>query len=71
MDFITDLPPSKRQDGGKVYDSILVIIDPYIKMARYLPTRKDIKAEELTNVIMNKHVPHKAALPQSIVSDRR
>ena len=70
MDFITDLPPSKRRDGGKVYDSILVIMDRYTKMARYLPTRKDIKAEELADVIMNKHVLRGAGLPQSIVSDK-
>ena len=63
MDFITDLPPSKRRDGGKVYDSILVIMDRYTKMARYLPTRKDIKVEELSDVIMNKHVLRGAGLP--------
>ncbi|KAI9779298.1 MAG: hypothetical protein M1816_003611 [Peltula sp. TS41687] len=37
-------------------------------MARYLPTRKVIKAEELADVIMNKHVLRGAGLPQSIAS---
>ena len=68
------IAPSKGGDepphSGKVYDSILVIMDRYTKMARYLPPRKDIKAEELTDVIMNKHVLRGASLPQSIVSNR-
>ena len=70
MNFITDLSWSKQRDDSKVYDSILVIMDRYTQMARNLPTRKDIKAEELVNVIMNKHVLRGVGLPQSIVSDR-
>jgi hypothetical protein len=36
MDFITGLPLSWR--NGVVYDAILVIVDRYTKMARYIPT---------------------------------
>lgn len=68
MDFITDLPPSTK--GGKVYDAILVIMDRYTKMARYIPTRKTITAPELADVIANKLVLLGAGLPQAIVSDR-
>ena len=53
-----------------MYDSILVIMDRYTKMVRYLSTRKDIKAEESADAIMNKHVLRGAGLSQSIVSNR-
>ena len=42
MDFITDLPRNARR--GSVFDSILVIVDRYIKFTRYIPSRKDWKA---------------------------
>jgi hypothetical protein len=35
MDFVTGLPVSRR--NGVVYDAILVIVDRYTKMARYIP----------------------------------
>ena len=38
MDFITDLPPSKRY--GCVYDAILVIVDRYTKINIFVPTNK-------------------------------
>jgi len=34
MDFITGLPPSKRQ--GNVYDAILVVVDRFSKMSIYI-----------------------------------
>ena len=40
MNFITDLPPSKR--NKHVYDSILVIVNRSIKIAYYLLTTKKI-----------------------------
>src|ERR1700761_2711626 len=45
MDFITDLPPSKRDDC--VYDAILVIVDRYTKMNLYIPTTKACTAADL------------------------
>jgi hypothetical protein len=36
MDFITGLLLSRR--GDSVFDAILVIVDRYTKMARYIPT---------------------------------
>ena len=50
MDFITRLPPSKR--AGIVYDSILVVVDRFTKMARYLATKKTITAEELGELFL-------------------
>ncbi len=33
LDFIVGLPESRKSDGGKSYNSILVIIDRFSKMA--------------------------------------
>ena len=68
MDFITDLPPCNR--SGKVYDSILVVMDRYTKMARYIPVQKTIDASELARILVRKLVLRGTGLPQSIVSDR-
>ena len=43
MDFITRLPDSKGF-SGRVYDSVLVIVDRFSKMARYFPITKTIDA---------------------------
>ena len=67
MDFITDLPPSKRKDC--VYDAILVVVDRYTKMARYLPTTKTINAIELADLIFEEIILKFGAL-DGIVSDR-
>ena len=50
MDFITDLLPSNLH--GKVYDSILVVVDRYTKMARYIPCTKKVTAAELLDLFM-------------------
>ncbi len=67
MDFITDLPPSKRK--GHVYDAILVVVDRYTKMVRYLPTNKTIKAPDLEEMLMEE-VFLKFGPPNGIVTDR-
>jgi len=69
MDFITDLPSSISSLSGEVSDSILVIIDRYTKMAIYIPTRKEMNAEELAAVFV-KHVIRSFGVPKGIVSDR-
>ena len=40
IDFIIDLPLSKR--NGCVYNTILVVIDRYTKIAYYLSTTKKV-----------------------------
>ena len=67
MDFITDLPPSKKRT--KAYDSILVVVDRYTKMARYIPVKKTLTAAELADVFMSKIHRHYGQ-PSSIVTDR-
>ena len=51
MDFITGLPLNKQK--GNIYDSILIVIDHFIKMARYIPIMKTIDIINLTNLFIN------------------
>ena len=67
MDFITGLPPSKYR--GFVYDSILVIVDRFTKMVRYLPTNTTINAAELAD-LFHTEVVCRFGMPDGIVSDR-
>jgi hypothetical protein len=67
MDFITDLPPSKR--GRLVYDSILVIVDRKVKMGLYVPTTKKCDAEELARILLE-YVVARFGAPNSVISDR-
>ena len=67
MDFVTGLPPSKRR--GVVYDSILVVVDRYTKMVRYVPVTKKTDAAELAEVFFDE-VVLRFGMPDGIVSDR-
>ena len=67
MDFITDLPPSAGE--GKVFDSILVIVDRFTKFAIYAAVNKTITAGELAEVIEKRLITYFGA-PLGIVSDR-
>ena len=67
MDFITGLPPSKR--SGSVYNVILVVIDRYTKIVRYLATTKTIAATELAELFFNKIVYYFGILA-GIISNR-
>jgi hypothetical protein len=52
MNFITDLPPSIREDHTKTYNTILIAIYKFIKFAIYILTRKDIDTAGLINLIL-------------------
>jgi transposase InsO family protein len=67
LDFITDLPISNL-DGQK-YDSILVVVDRYVKYAWFIPTTKKLKAPEFATLLIDK-VFSQIGFPRSIVSDR-
>ncbi|EDN06137.1 conserved hypothetical protein [Histoplasma mississippiense (nom. inval.)] len=66
MDFIVDLPKSTRVKG---YDSILVIVDRFTKMAKYIPTHKKVKAPELADLFLDAIIRDHGS-PKSLVSDR-
>ncbi|PQM43474.1 hypothetical protein VC83_09660 [Pseudogymnoascus destructans] len=69
MDFITDLPPSIGADQAKASDSILVIVDRYTKVSKYIPCRKTITATELGRVFLEYWVKD-FGIPAEIITDR-
>lgn len=67
MDFIVGLPPSRFR--GRVYDSILVVMDRLTKMARYIPVTATIDAPELAEVFVNT-IFKDYGTPTGITTDR-
>jgi hypothetical protein len=67
MNFITNLSSSKRSND--VYDSVLVIVDRYIKMTLYISVTKKITAVELAEIIFD-HVMLKYDVSKDVVSNR-
>ncbi|MBW0472737.1 hypothetical protein O181_012452 [Austropuccinia psidii MF-1] len=63
MDFITQLPLSNS------FDSILVIVDRFSKMAVFIPRMSSITSLDLAHLFI-KNIFSKHGLPSSIVSDR-
>ncbi|MBW0509340.1 hypothetical protein O181_049055 [Austropuccinia psidii MF-1] len=63
MDFITQLPVSNS------FDSILVVVDRFSKMAIFIPAYGTITSLELAQIFVS-HVFSKHGLPVSIVIDR-
>src|ERR1700722_1443007 len=51
------------------YDSILVVIDSFTKMAHFIPTREDIDAPGVAELFLN-YVWKLHGTPDSVVSDR-
>jgi hypothetical protein len=52
MDFITDLLLYKKRENTQIHDSILIIMNRYSKLAKYIITRKDFIAESLVIFII-------------------
>lgn len=63
MDFIVKLPKSSG------YDSILVVVDRYSKMAHFIPCHETITSPQLADLIMI-NIIRLHGLPDDIVSDR-
>jgi hypothetical protein len=67
LDFIMELPPSEYD--GKVYDTILVVVDKLTKMAHYIPTVSTLSSTGLTFILL-REVIRLHGVPSSITSDR-
>ena len=67
IDFITNFPLSKYRNC--VHDVILMVVNRYIKMLRYIPTTKKINAVELTELFITEIVL-KFGKPDGIIMDR-
>ena len=66
LDFITQLPSSYI--GTKAYNAILVVVDRYTKMARFIPTTTDIAAPEFA-ALFHENIELKYKALKGIVSD--
>ncbi len=64
------MPEFRKNDGGKSYNSILVIVDRFSKMARYIPVSDTIDAAQLASILVHKLILRSAGVPSSIVSHR-
>ena len=67
MDFVTGLPPSKYR--GKVYDTILIVVNRFTKMVRYLLIIIIIDAAELAELFYIEIV-YRYGILVGIISDR-
>ena len=68
MNFVMKLFLSKRRDV--IYDLILIIINRYIKMIKYISIIKKIDVAKLTKVFFKKIVLHFDMLNE-IVNDKK
>jgi hypothetical protein len=67
IDFIIDLPLSTY--NGAVYNAILVVVNRYTKIARYIPYNKTCIAEKLVSMFYNEII-YRYDILNSIVSNR-
>ena len=67
LDFIVGLPPSRNR--GVAYDAVLVVVDRFSKMVRYLPTTVTIDSPGLAELLISACFSQYGT-PRSIVSDR-
>ena len=64
MDLITDLPLVNS------YDSVLVVVDRFMKMAHFTPCSKTISREGMVHLLLN-NVVRLHGLPDDVISDCR
>ncbi|GMF20524.1 unnamed protein product [Phytophthora fragariaefolia] len=64
MDFITDLPRTKRE-----VDSIWVVVDRLTKRCHFVPTTKNVTAEGVARLFID-NIGKLHGMPTNIVSDR-
>ena len=67
MDFIIGLPPLKYI--GKVYNSILNIVDRYLKIVRFISCNVTVNTKDLGSLIMD-NIVKDFGVPKLIISDR-
>jgi len=65
MDFVTGLPPG----GSYSYNLLLVVVDRYVKRARFIPNHKDDTAMEVDQLFWNRFRAD-VGIPKIIISDR-
>ena len=63
LDYITGLPEEQGQNA------ILIVVDRFSKMAHYIPTTKEVSAQETARLLLH-HVWKYHGIPKEIISDR-
>ncbi len=53
IDFVTNLPSNKKQESSKSFNTILVIVNKYIKALEYISYRKDLDVLDFTKLLIN------------------
>ena len=66
LDFITQLPT--LYIGTAEYNTILVVVDYYTKMAKFIPTTTNIATPEFT-ALFHENIKLKYSSPKGIVSN--
>jgi len=66
LDFITQLPSSYL--GAKKYNAILVVVDHYTKIARFILTTTTVTAPEFA-ALFHENIELKYGAPKGIVLD--
>ena len=64
MDFLTELPVTKSGHTG-----VLVVVDRFSKMAKFIPLRDKATAEDVATKIFQEIIT-KHGVPKTITSDR-
>ena len=67
LDFVTGLPPARHR--GQVCDAILVVVDRFSKMTRYIACTTETDAPAMAELLIEE-IFSKYGTPRSIVSDR-
>ena len=67
MDMIIELPLSADADS-KAYNAILVVVDYFMKMAKYFPVRTIITAVDLAK-LFHQHIVYSFGISSSIIID--
>src|SRR5437667_4804455 len=68
IDIIVELPPSADADS-KAYNAILVVVNHFMKMAKYFPVRTTITAADLAK-LFHQHIVCSFGTLSSIITDR-
>jgi hypothetical protein len=69
IDFVTGLPLLKDSTIGLSYNSILVIVDRFIKYAFMIPFRRDYIAVQLAHILKDRLI-RDHSISKTIISDR-
>ena len=67
LDFITQLPRSYI--GTAEYDAILVVVDRYTKMAKFIPITINLATPEFA-AVFHENIEFKYGFPRGIMSDQ-